>query len=273
MTHVSFIQQCLVETSKIAVSHFGKVKIKVKPTDTNQVLTDADMEIGNHIIEKIKKEFPAYNIIDEEAGVIDNNGQFTWVIDPIDGTSNYAVGNPQYGIMIGLLDGNVPVAGGFALPFTNEITIAERGQGTFCNGKMIMVSKEAQLNNCLIAYHIDGHPEEPQRTREEMSLLGEIILRVRNMRNSGAEPLDGFYVAIGRYGALLNKTMRIWDMVAPHIVIQEAGGTVTDFWGQPIDYSNPLKRTNEHFTICAGAPQIHKQLQEIINGKSPNTTV
>jgi myo-inositol-1(or 4)-monophosphatase len=264
MNNGPFIQKCLVEASKIAVSNFGKVKAKTKPGDQSQVLTSSDLAIGALIIEKIKTEYPTYNIIDEEAGVTDNNSQFTWIIDPIDGTSNYAVGVPHYGIMMGLLDGNVPVAGGFALPFTNEITIAERNQGAFCNGKSIVVTKEAELKNCLIAYHIDGHPEEPTRTQKEVGLLGEILLKIRNVRTSGCEPLDGFYVAIGRYGALLNKSMRIWDIVAPHIIIQEAGGTVTDFWGQPIDYSDVLaKATTEHYTICAGAPPIHKQLIEI----------
>ena len=265
MTHIAFIQSCLVETSKIATSKFGRVKGKLKEGDKNQVLTEVDLAIGALITEKIKQEFPTYNIIDEETGVVDNQSDFTWVIDPIDGTSNYAMGVPSYGIMIGLLNGTTPIAGGFALPFTNEITIAEKGQGTFCNGKAISVTNEPELINCLVAYHIDGHPEEPVRTQEEVVLLGEIILRVRNMRNSGAEPLDGFYVAIGKYGGLLNRSMRIWDIVAPHIIIQEAGGVVTDFWGQPVDYSDPLTKATQHFTICAAPPQLHKQLQDIIN--------
>jgi myo-inositol-1(or 4)-monophosphatase len=269
MNHGPFIQQCLVEASKIAVKNFGLVKGKTKPGDPNQVLTESDLAIGALIIEKIKKDYPTYNIIDEEAGVIDNKGQFTWVIDPIDGTSNYAVGVPSYGIMIGLLDGNVPVAGGFALPFTNEITIAERNQGTFCNGKSIVVTKETELKNCLIAYHIDAHPEEPARTEKEVALLGHIILNIRNLRTSGCEPLDGFYVAIGRYGALLNKSMRIWDMVAPHIIIQEAGGTVTDFWGEQINYADAItKAPTEHYTMCAAPAVLHKQLQEIIQKNS-----
>jgi myo-inositol-1(or 4)-monophosphatase len=269
LNHGPFIQKCLVEASKIAVTNFGKVKGKTKPGDQNQVVTSSDIAIGALIMDKIKTEYPGYNIIDEEAGVTDNNSQFTWVIDPIDGTSNYAVGVPHYGIMMGLLDGNVPVAGGFALPFTNEITIAERNQGAFCNGKSIVATKEIELKNCLIAYHIDGHPEEPARTYNEVALLSEIILKVRNIRNSGCEPLDGFYVAIGRYGALLNKSMRLWDLVATHIIIQEAGGMVTDFWGQPIDYANALsKATTEHYTICAAIPELHQQLQQIIQKSS-----
>jgi myo-inositol-1(or 4)-monophosphatase len=265
MNYKDFIQNCLQESSKIAADKFGKVTHTLKPGDTNQVLTEADIAIGKLILEKIKQEYPDYNVIDEEAGVIDNKSEFTWVIDPIDGTSNYAMGVPTYGIMMGLLKGSTPIAGGFALPSTNEICIAEKGQGAFCNGQKISVTTETQLKNCLIAYHIDGHPQEPDRTKKETALLGEIILRVRNMRNSGAEPIDGLYVACGKYGALLNQTMRIWDMVAPHIVIEESGGLFTDFWGKPVDYSDPLTKTAVHFTNCAASPVLHQQLQEIIH--------
>jgi myo-inositol-1(or 4)-monophosphatase len=265
MTYQEFIISCLEESSKIATEKFGKVTHTIKPGDSNQVLTEADLAIAALIIEKIKKEYPDYNIIDEETGVIDNKSEFTWVIDPIDGTSNFAMGVPTYGIMIGLLQGSTPVAGGFALPATSQIVIAEKGKGAFCNGEKISVTSEANLQNCLVAYHIDGHPEDPEQTYKETKLLGEIILKIRNMRNSGAEPIDGLYVANGKYGGLLNQTMRIWDMVAPHIVIEEAGGLFTDFWGKPVDYSNPLQKTKIHFTNCAASPLLHRQLQEIIH--------
>jgi myo-inositol-1(or 4)-monophosphatase len=264
MTHTACIKGCLNDTSQIASQQFGKVAHSTKPGDNNQVLTETDLAIGKYIIEKIKIHFPTYNVIDEEAGIIDNNSQFTWVIDPIDGTSNYAMGVPTYGIMLGLLEDSTPIAGGFALPATKQICIAEKGQGAFCNGERISVTQETKLSNCLVAYHIDGHPENPSQTKEEMAMLGEIILRIRNMRNSGTEPVDGLYVASGKYGGLLNRTMRIWDMVALHSIIEEAGGLFTDFWGQPVDYTNPLTRTKEHFTNCAASPVLHKQLQEII---------
>lgn len=268
MTYQEFIKDCLELSSKIALEKFGNVTHSVKPEDNNQVLTEADLLIGKVIIEKIKKEYPGYNIIDEETGVIDNHSEYTWVIDPIDGTSNFAAGVPTYGIMLGLLKEGTPIAGGFALPATNEIVIAEKGKGAFCNGEKLSVTAEQKLKNCLVAYHIDGHNEDPERTKKEIQLLGEIILQVRNMRNSGAEPIDGLYVAKGKYGALLNQTMRIWDMVAPHIVIEEAGGLFTDFFGKPIDYTNPLAKTTIHFTNCAASPILHKQLQEIIHKNS-----
>lgn len=260
-----FIQNCLEESSKIATDTFGKVTYTLKEGGHNQVLTEADLAIGRLIIEKIEQKFPNFNIIDEETGVIDNHSAFTWVIDPIDGTSNFAAGVPTYGIMLGLLHNDKIIAGGVALPATNEICIAEKGKGAFLNGKQIFVTKETELINCLVAYHIDGHPEEPERTKKESVMFGEIILHARNMRNSGCEPYDGLFVANGKYGALVNQSMKIWDVVAPQIIIEEAGSVYTDFWGNQINYTNPLSKAKQNFTCCAASPVLHKQLQAIIH--------
>src|SRR5260221_2525028 len=174
MKYQLFIKAVLEEASIIANEMFGKVTGVTKGDDNNQVLTEADLAIGKLIIEKIKKEYPDYNIIDEEAGVIDNGSKFTWVVDPIDGTSNFAQGVPTYGIMIGLLQDAVPIAGGFSIPATNEIYLAEKGEGTFLNGKRVLVTKEEKLSNCLVACGIDGHQDRPEETRDQMKTLGEI---------------------------------------------------------------------------------------------------
>src|SRR5258708_912534 len=139
MNYQSFITSVLGEASKIANEKFGKVSGTIKGGDSNQVLTKADVAIGRFIIQKIKKEYPDYNIIDEEAGVVDNGSEFTWVVDPIDGTSNFAHTVPLYGIMIGLLQVATPIAGGIALPYFKEIYLAEKGKGAYCNGKKIAV--------------------------------------------------------------------------------------------------------------------------------------
>src|SRR6185312_7657304 len=114
----------LEDAAKIANEKFGKVSGVIKGGDTNQVLTEADVAIGKLIIQRLQKEYPDYNIIDEEAGVIDKHSEFTWVVDPIDGTSNFANGVPTYGIMIGLLRKETPIAGGIVLPYYKEIYIA-----------------------------------------------------------------------------------------------------------------------------------------------------
>lgn len=269
MDYRQFIEINLKAAAEIATTSFGKVNGVTKGADNNQVLTETDVAIGTFLIKQIQKDYPTYNIIDEEAGVIDNHSEFTWIIDPIDGTSNFANGVPTYGIMLGLLKDTTPIAGGVVTPYFQEVCVAEKGQGTYLNGEKITVTRESNLLNCLVAYHIDGHQENPQWTHEEAKILGEIILNIRNMRNTGSEPIDAVWVAKGAYGAILNQTMKIWDIVAPQIIIEEAGGIYTDFWGKPIDYTTALQRTKENFTCCGASPILHAKLQEII--KNTNT--
>lgn len=262
-----FIESALNEASAIASANFGKVTGIAKGEDNNQVLTTTDLEIGTFLIAKVQEAYPQFNIIDEEAGIIDNSSRYTWVIDPIDGTSNFAKGVPEYGILIGLLDEGTPIAGGIALPSFNEIYTAEKGLGTLCNRQPVRVTDEQNLFSSLVAYGIDGHQENPSITHEETRLLGEIILAVRNLRSSNST-YDYALVAKGAYGGYLNKTSKIWDNVGPHIIIEEAGGVYSDFYGHPIDYSNPLSKVDENFTMCTASPTLHAQLQAIINAGS-----
>lgn len=264
MDYREFITDALKESSKIALDYFGKVIGTAKPDDNNQVLTEADLTIGKAISALIKNSYPKYNIIDEEAGIIDNDSEFTWVIDPIDGTSNFAQGVPTYGIIIGLLQKDTPIAGGVALPVFSEICVAEKDHGAFCNGERLTVSTETRLLSSLLAYGIDGHQEAPSMTREEGKLLGELVLGIRNLRASGSV-LDGIMVAKGKYGGYLAQTSKIWDNVGLHIIIEEAGGIYTDFWGEPIGYQDPLKRTKENYSFCMGSPILHKEIQKIVH--------
>lgn len=267
MGYKNFIEQSLKEASDIARKSFGKVAGTTKEGDNNQVLTETDLEIGGLLINKIKNQFPEHNIIDEEAGVIDNKSCFTWVIDPIDGTSNFANGIPLYGIMFGLLKDNTPIAGGLSLPNFSEIYVAEKGQGAYCNSKKINVTAENDLKKVLVAYGIDGHLENPKFTKNECALLSEIVLNIRNLRTSNSV-FDIAMVAKGNYGAFLNRTSKIWDNVAQQIIIEEAGGIYTDFFGDAIDYSNAPARPQDNFTFLAAPPVLHSRLLEIIKTRA-----
>lgn len=265
MNYLNFIKQTLSDAAEIANSNFGKVtSISTKTGDNNQVLTETDLAVGKLIVQKIQDDYPEYNIIDEEAGAIDKKSQYSWVVDPIDGTSNFANGLPTYGIMVGLLENDKAVAGGIILPAFNQLYVAQKGEGAFCNDERIRVTAETNLLSSLIAYGIDGHQEDPSRTIKESEILAKIILNIRNLRTTNSA-YDMVQVPAGRYGAFLNQTTKIWDNVALQPIVEEAGGTVTDFWGKPMDYSNPLARIQENYTICAGSPELHKKLQEIIH--------
>ncbi|HSI20299.1 MAG TPA: inositol monophosphatase [Verrucomicrobiae bacterium] len=263
MDYKDFITSSLEEAAEIANKNFGKVVGVTKADDNNQVLTETDLEIGKLLVAKIEREYPNFNVIDEEAGVVDKKSDFTWVVDPIDGSSNFASGVPTYGIYLGLLEGGFPVAGGIMLPAQNELYVGIRGEGAFCNGTQIQVSPESNLLKALVSYQIDGHQEEPSLTEDEAVLLGKIILKTRNLRTSGSA-FELAMVARGAYGGVVNKTSKIWDNVAAQAVIEAAGGKYTDFYGNEMDYSEPLTKAKQNFTYCAAAPELHNQLQEII---------
>jgi myo-inositol-1(or 4)-monophosphatase len=259
-----FLEQIIAEAADIAKNYYGHVSADVKTGDNNQVLTEADIEIGNYLVSKIQEAYPDINIIDEEAGVIDKGSHITAVIDPIDGTSNFASGLPHFGIMVGVLEDGRPIAGAAVLPALGLLYSAAKGVGAFRNGTNISVSAETKLLNALVAYGIDGHQENPSQTFKEAETLASIVLAIRNLRTSNSV-YDMAMVASGEYGGFLNQTTKIWDNVAMEIIIQEAGGLYTDFWGEQIDYSKGLSNPEINYTVCAGSPVLHAQLQAIIH--------
>jgi len=259
-----FLTNVLTGASEIARTNFRKTAdYSVKTHDHNQVLTETDLAISKYLLEQIKVAYPTYNVIDEEAGVIDNGSAFTWVLDPIDGTSNFAVGVPLYGCMIGLLYNDHPLAGGVALPSFQELYIAQKDQGALCNSEQLQLKNNTKMGDSLLAYGFDSHKDNPELTRLEGKIAAELILHCRNLRSSNSV-FDIMQVAHGRYGAFLNQTTKVWDNVAPQIIIEEAGGVYTDFYGKPMDYTDALKRSDDNFTCCVATPAIHAEVQALL---------
>lgn len=263
--YTDFITKTLLEASAIARSNFGQAQeLQTKEGDANQALTETDIAVGQLIINRVAKYYPDHNIIDEEAGVIDKASDYTWVIDPIDGTSNFARGLPQYGIMIGLLYNGHPIAGGVSLPEFDEIYTASKGAGAYCNSQPIHVTTRDKLIDNLVAYNIDGNHARPEITRQEVKIVAEILVNIRNVRNAGSV-YDLAALATGKYGGWLTKSSKIWDVVAPHIIAEEAGALVTGFDGSAIDYSQPISKAADTFTWCMAPAPLHNQLQKIIH--------
>jgi myo-inositol-1(or 4)-monophosphatase len=266
MSYKDTIIGLLEKSSSIARKYFGKVSYSIKPGDNNQVLTKADLEIGSFIVSELKRNFPDHNIIDEESGIIDNKSEYTWVVDPIDGTGNFAVGIPLYGIIIGLLHKDIPVAGGVALPSFDEIYYGEKGQGAFKNGQSINVSREEKLTRSLVAYGMDSHLDKPEFTKSEMVILDRLINSIQNLRMSNSV-YDAMMVASGKYGGYVNQSMRIWDIVGTQIIIEEAGGIIADINGEVINYKDHIEKSKGHFTFFSASNILHSQLLGVIKAK------
>lgn len=264
MSYSDFITSSLNQAADEARQYFGHVSGYTKPGDPTQVLTEADLAIGKLLVEAVRKSYQDHNIIDEESGVTDNGSRYTWVIDPIEATSNFAAGLPDYGIMIGLLDGANPIAGGIIAPTYDRLYLAEKGRGATCNDQPIHASNESDLSKMLVSISLNVPKDDGAQLQAAARLLANVVAAARNFRNTDCEAIDPMYVAEGRYGGRVNLTSRIWDNVAPQIICQEAGAFWTDISGSPIDYTNPLSLVDKNFAFCAAPPALHEQLIAIL---------
>lgn len=260
-----FVETALESSVPLARDFFGKTSSSVKKDDHAQVVTEADIAVGKHIISLITAKYPEHNILDEEAGVVDRHSDFTWIIDPIDGTSNFAAGSPLYGIKLALVRGNEVVAGGIALPYFKEVYVAERGSGAFLGKDRVQVLQDQDMVNMLISFGMDGQRRDPSQTMREADVIGNVALACRNVRSSNSA-FDEALVVKGVYGAFFGIGNKIWDDVAPSILVEEAGGIATDYFGKPMDFSNPLQKGGISRSMLIGSKVAYHEILKIING-------
>jgi len=260
----AFARGAIERAAATARGYFGHVAGSIKPDDPTQVLTEADIAVGRELVAVIRDAYPDHNVIDEEAGVVDRGARWTWVVDPIDGTSNFAVGIPLYAILLGLLHDGVPVVGAMALPASGDVYTAARGGGADKNGAPLApVDDSTPLGRRLICYGIDGDPRRPAVTRAEGRLMADLALACVNIRTTGSA-CDLALVAEGRCGATMYGQARVWDIVAPHALAVEVGCLATALDGRPLDYADICADPGRRFSWCAGPPVVHAALQAII---------
>jgi myo-inositol-1(or 4)-monophosphatase len=257
------IRKALLEAGKILLENFGKLTEYTVKESQSSIVTKADIESEKKIIEIILEKFSNHNTLGEETGFQNRNSEFTWVIDPLDGTSNFAAGIPWFGVIICVLKNDVPFISGCFLPVQNEIYFAEKGKGATRNGEKIKVSSETDLKNILAAYSID-YSDEPGKTEREAKLIQQVVSRIRNLRSTNCI-IDFCYTADGKLGACMNQTTKIWDIAGPGLIIEEAGGKVTDIQGNPFDFSLNADNYARNFTIVGSNKVLHSELIKILN--------
>ncbi len=222
------------------------------------LVTDADHASEAAILPFVRQEFPQDAIMAEESAAEPSRGGRVWFIDPLDGTTNYAHGVPHFCVSIGVVDEVGAVAGAVYQPLLDDMYSAARGQGATLNGEEIRVSQRAPVSQSLLA---TGFPYDVW-TRPEPSLrLFDLALRkARGMRRFGAAALDLAYVASGKFDAYYELGLFPWDVVAGSLLVQEAGGAVSDLQGGPLDFlgrqilsSNGL--LHEELIALFGTPQ------------------
>jgi myo-inositol-1(or 4)-monophosphatase len=217
--------------AEILLENFGKISaIDVREKKKNDFLTFVDEQAEQRIINIIHDSFPDHAILAEESGQQLQNTEFLWIIDPLDGTKNYISGIPVFGISIALKYKDDLILGVVLDPLRNELYWAEKNKGAFLNGKSIKVSINTQLEDCLLA---TGFPfKYKDHLKNYMTSFEHIFRRVSGVRRMGAACIDLAYLAAGRFDGFWEIGLSPWDVAAGSLIIREAGGKFSDFWGQ-----------------------------------------
>jgi len=219
----------------------------------NDFVTEVDKAAEQAVISVLLDAYPNHAILAEESGA-QGRSDYVWIIDPLDGTTNFIHGFPQYCVSIGLRHKGTMAQAVIYDPGRNELYTATRGQGAFLNDRRIRVSKRAQIDDALIG---TGFPfREAGHVEKYIPALSKVMARSAGVRRAGAAALDLAYVAAGRLDGFWETGLAPWDMAAGSLLIQEAGGLVSDYEGNGkfLDSGN----------IVAGTPKVFASLLQIV---------
>jgi len=228
---INVLEKICDKVSKVIIRDFGEVeKLKVSRKGPGDFVTKTDKKVEKIIIEELEKARPKYGFIAEESGERKNESEINWVIDPIDGTSNFMHGIPHFAISIALEKNGEVISGIVCDPIKNETFYAEKGRGAYLNNRRIRVSSRKSLDEVIGLYgcppmiKIDGNKFFDQ--------IKKASSQIHKLRNYGSAALDFAYVAAGRADFAWYDHLNYWDYAAGKIILLEAGGTITDFAGK-----------------------------------------
>ncbi|MFE1573051.1 inositol monophosphatase family protein [Comamonas odontotermitis] len=230
--------------------------VRVSTKQVNDFVTEVDQQAEQAIIETLLTAYPGHGILAEESGneYGNRNSDHIWIIDPLDGTTNFIHGFPVYCVSIALaVNGRIEQAVVYD-PTRNDLFTATRGRGAFLNERRIRVSKRTMLRDSLIS---TGFPYRPgDNLKQYMAMLGDVMQRTSGVRRPGAAALDLAYVAAGFSDGFFEAGLSIWDVAAGSLLVTEAGGLVGNFTGEA-DFL-------EQREILAGSPRIYGQLVPVL---------
>ena len=250
--------EAVIRAGEAQLARFGG-DIRVDKKGAIDLVTEMDLEIEREFRAMIAERFPTHTVLGEEfeaTGDREARSSFCWVLDPIDGTTNYAHGLPIFCASLALeIDGR-PAVGAVYDPNRRELFTAEKGHGAWLNGGPLRVSTSGALIDSLLVtgFHYNIHRD----ARELVELFGEFISRARAVRRLGSAALDLCYVAAGRFDAFWEHKLQPWDVAAGALIVEEAGGRVTTIEGDSFDSRvGSVLATNGH---------IHAEMLDTITG-------
>ena len=214
------------------------------------LVTEADKMSENLIIAAIRRNFPGHGILSEESPAILDGSSMRWIIDPLDGTTNYAHGYPVFCVSIALEKEGKMILGVIYDPTRQDTFLAVRGEGAYLNGKKLAVSKTPDLNRSLLA---TGFPYDIRESKENnLNYFKGMAKEVQAIRRAGAAALDIAYVAARRFDGFWELKLQPWDTAAGCLLVEEAGGKITDIMGSPWNILSP--------NILVSNGRIHEQM-------------
>lgn len=241
---------------KFLKQNIGKVReVERKLGQEKNLVTEFDRRSEEIIIEVLKRHHPTHDILAEESGSTSGRSSpYKWVIDPLDGTTNYTHGFPVYCVSIGLEHNGIMECGVIYDPNFDELFTAERGKGAFLNGRRITVSDTEALSSSLLVtgfpYNISENPDHA------IERFVSFLVKAQAVRRMGSAAIDLAYVAAGRYDGFWEVALNPWDVAAGILLVEEAGGMVTTFAGKPFSiYDKDILATNK---------LIQKEMAEIL---------
>jgi myo-inositol-1(or 4)-monophosphatase len=224
----------------------------------NDLVTDADIAAEKEIIRAIQAAYPQHGILAEESGAQNGSSEERWLVDPLDGTVNYAHQVPFFAVSIAFARADQVLAGVVLNPLSGELFSAQAGRGAFLNGEPIGVSPETRIADSLLA---TGFPYDRSHGFEAMA---ERLLRClkasRGIRRLGSAALDLCFVACGRFAGYWEDRLQPWDTAAGALIVREAGGRTTDFSNQPVE--------TDGREILATNGRIHSDLLKLVGGET-----
>lgn len=228
-------------------------KLTVNKKSKNDFVTEVDLMAEQEIIKIIKNAYPEHSILAEESGETPGN-QYTWVIDPLDGTTNFLHGYPQYAISIALKNKGKTEVGVIYDPLRDELFTAERGGGAMLNNRRLRVSKQIDLTTALLG---TGFPfKYPEHLDSYLNMFRDLTNKTAGIRRGGSAALDLAYVAVGRLDGFWEIGLKEWDLAAGVLLIQEAGGVVTDF-----SFDNNYAQSGN---IITGNTKMHQAIYQTV---------
>ncbi len=233
---------------------YGKtLKIELKKDNSLNLVTQVDKACEKKVQTILHERFPAFNFWGEESGQDAGDSEYTWIVDPLDGTTNFAHAYPFFCVSIALLQGKKLVLGVIYDAMNHECFTAEKGKGSFLNGKRIYVSTVSKLSKSFLS---TGFAYGVKETLYNFENFKNFVLNSQGVRRDGSAAMNLAYVAAGRFDGFWERGIQAWDMAAGILLIREAGGKVTDISGQPFD----LMAQN----ALASNSRIHRQMHRIL---------